>query len=65
MEKVSERTMLKHAIGFEQAAMQGHITTQVDLAEMYRLGKGGKKDLEQAAKWYIKAAEQGDAYAQY
>ena len=45
--------------------MQGHITAQSDLAEMYRLGKGGKKDLAQAAKWYIKAAEQGDAYAQY
>jgi TPR repeat protein len=33
------------------------------LAVMYQNGKGAEKDLVEAAKWYRKAADQGDAYA--
>lgn len=32
---------------------------------MYESGKGVKQDYTEAVKWYSKAAEQGDAYAQF
>jgi len=32
---------------------------------MYRLGEGVPQDYQEARKWYTKAAEQGEAYAQY
>ncbi|WP_442879021.1 tetratricopeptide repeat protein, partial [Chryseobacterium sp.] len=32
---------------------------------MYRDGDGVKQDYAEAVKWCVKAAEQGDAYAQY
>ena len=32
---------------------------------MYEDGKGTPKDYNQAIKWYLQPAEQGDAWAQY
>ena len=32
---------------------------------MYQDGKGVKHDIKEAMKWYLKAAEQGDIYAQF
>jgi len=34
------------------------------LATAYNLGKGVEQDTTEAIKWYRKAAEQGDPYAQ-
>jgi len=40
------------------------VIAQFNLACNYRDGKGVAKDMTQAAYWYRKAAEQGDADAQ-
>ena len=39
--------------------------SQNSLGWMYENGQGVEKDLEEAVKWYRKAADQGNAYAQY
>jgi FOG: TPR repeat, SEL1 subfamily len=46
-------------------AEKGDPKAQVSLGRMYQFGKGVTPDLAQAAAWYRKAAEQGDAAAQY
>lgn len=38
---------------------------QFNLGALYEHGRGVEKDLTEAAKWYRKAAEQGNALAQY
>ena len=50
---------------FREAALQGHVEAQYQLAEMYFEGQGVNKDLNTAAHWYNKAAEQGHMEAQY
>ena len=40
---------------------QGHAGAQFYLGLMYRTGEGGPKDGAEAARWYTKAAEQGNA----
>ncbi|MFQ5619277.1 MAG: SPOR domain-containing protein [Rhodospirillales bacterium] len=49
---------------FRQAAEQGSVVAQVNLAAMYYKGKGVPRNDAEAAKWYRKAADQGDAVAQ-
>ena len=49
---------------FRQAAEQGSVVAQVNLAAMYYQGQGVPRDDAEAAKWYRKAADQGDAVAQ-
>jgi hypothetical protein len=51
---------------YTKAANQGNITAELDLASLYRDGRGKlfARDAEQAAEWYRKAAEQGDPRAQ-
>ena len=60
---------------FHDAANQGHVQAQVQMGKFCELGKGGSDNrfrdplfpdecliqLEEAAKWYMKAAEQNDA----
>jgi|ERR1019366_6778976 TPR repeat protein len=46
------------------AAEQGHRDAQVDLADLYRMGRGVRQDYVEAVKWYTKAAEQGIPCAQ-
>jgi TPR repeat protein len=49
-----------------EAAEAGYAEAQFELAEEYRYGNEAlKSDRVAAAKWYIKAAEQGHADAQY
>ena len=48
-----------HEIG-----MQEKVDAQFDLGIMYYLGEGVPEDHREAAKWFRKAAEQGDARAQ-
>lgn len=49
----------------KKLAEAGNVDAQFDLATMYDLGEGVKRDLKQAAIWYRKAAEQGEVAAQY
>lgn len=49
---------------YRKAARQEHILAQYNLAVCLELGRGVKKDLEKAVKWYKKAAEQGDEDAE-
>jgi uncharacterized protein len=46
-------------------AEKGNAEAQLKLAELYRTGKGAAQNVEEAAKWYRKAAEQGVAEAQF
>jgi uncharacterized protein len=46
-------------------AEQGDLRAQLNLGDMYFFGKGVPKNLAEAAKWYRKAAEQGNPDAQY
>src|ERR1700691_2862621 len=52
------------AVWYGKAAVQGNIAAQIDLADLYRDGRGVARDTAQAAAWYRKAADQGDAGAQ-
>ena len=49
---------------FKLLAEQGNTDAQYFLGCCYRSGSGIKCDLEQGAKWLLKAAEQGDTEAQ-
>ena len=56
----------KAVILYEKAALKDHITAQYKLSEMLKDGRGvERKDLKAAAAWMLKAAEQGDARAQF
>jgi TPR repeat protein len=50
---------------FREAAENGHLDSQFNLALMYENGIGIDKDEKEAIIWYRKAAEQGSAFAQY
>ena len=57
-----------HATAFSELrplAEQGRSAAQNLLGVMYARGQGVAKDEVEAAKWFRKAAVQGDAYAQY
>ncbi len=44
--------------------LEGDVFVQFNLGLMYHTGQGVTQDLKQAAEWYQKAADQGDAAAQ-
>ncbi len=46
------------------AAEKGDAIAQAKLGDMYYNGEGVQKDYAEAARWYKKAAEQGDVIAQ-
>src|ERR1035437_8146301 len=46
-------------------AKAGDASSQVSVGNAYAKGEGVPQDYAQAAVWYRKAAEQGDAKAQY
>jgi len=48
---------------YKKAAGQGNATAQYNLGTCYEDGNGVAKDNTQAADWYRKAADQGDADA--
>lgn len=50
---------------WRQAADQGDLTAQRNIAHLYRWGKGVQQDLTQAAFWYYNAAKGGLDTAQY
>jgi TonB family protein len=45
------------------AAERGHAHAQFDLGRRYEKGTGGHADIEEALRWYQKAAAQGDVLA--
>ena len=49
---------------FQKAANQGNAEAQNMLGVCYSIGRGAKKDIDQALIWFHKAAEQGNADAQ-
>lgn len=51
---------LLHLLG-----VQGDAASQNELGGMYANGRGVKRDLAEAAKWWSRAAEQGHAAAQF
>jgi TPR repeat protein len=46
-------------------AMQGNSRAQHSLGQMYERAQGVDRDLEEALRWYRRAAEQGHALSQY
>ena len=50
---------------FTPLAEKGDLLAQLNLAKMYREGKGVSKDYKAALKWFNLSAEQGNALAQY
>ena len=48
-----------------QQAVAGDPDAQFNLGYLYYTGQGVDRDLEEAFKWYSRAAEQGDKLAQY
>jgi len=49
---------------WSKVAEQEDIIAQVNLGQMYEIGKGVEQDFKKAVKWYRKAAEQGNPNAQ-
>jgi hypothetical protein len=49
----------KSARWFKEAAKEGHVEAQYELAEFYRQGLGLPRSSTKAKKWYAAAAEQG------
>jgi TPR repeat protein len=49
---------------YRLAAERGNALAQFNLAMMYELGQGMEPDCVEATKWFLKAAEQGDAGGQ-
>lgn len=47
------------------SANQGDAISQYNLGVMYALGEGVRQDDQKALEWYTKAANQGNADAQY
>jgi TPR repeat protein len=48
----------------KQLAMEGVADAQYNLGKMYEIGQGVEADMEEAVKWYLKAAGQGHAQAE-
>ena len=46
-----------------KAAIKGHVEAQRSLGHKHFFGSGVTKDVNEAVKWYRKAAEQGDEFA--
>ena len=48
---------------FREAAKRGHLNAQFNLALLYMNGQGVEQDDEEAERWFLQAAAQGDADA--
>ncbi len=59
------RQLAKWATAHRILAEQGDAKSQFALGAMYYYGKELPKDYVEAARWYLKSAEQGDINAQY
>ncbi len=48
---------------WQELALDGNATAQLNLGQLYRLGQGVEQDDEEAVKWYIMAARNGSEIA--
>ena len=48
-----------------KAADEGDVAAQIQLGEKYQNGIGVSQDFKEAENWYLKAAKQGNTYAQH
>ena len=55
----------KAAAILQELAEKGYVPAQTELADLYMSGEGVPWDSAKAFEWYLKAAAQDDAYAQY
>lgn len=65
---ILEEVTTQESVSDEELAMQGDISAQWRLGQMYYNGEGVRQDYTKAAEWYRKAAAHGNsgvAYAQY
>ena len=60
---LSEKELQQRFEGLKKEALSGNVKAQTALGTAYALGKGTEKNLEEAIKWYTKAAENGDKAA--
>ena len=60
---LSKDDSVKAAEYYEKAANLGHAKAQINLGVCYELGTGVPKDVDLAAQWYRKAADQGNQSA--
>lgn len=59
----SEEERAQALVVLRSAAELGHAHAQFDLGRRHELGKGVEANLDEALRWYRKAAEQGDPLA--
>ena len=62
LKKIKMVSRFKHALPGAEA---GDAQAQYEIALMYEIGDGTKKDTKQTFKWLLKAAEQGHAPSRY
>jgi len=63
--RANHRELTEEARARQLRADHGDATAQYELARMYYQGKGVPQDYAEALSMYRKAAERGDARAQY
>ena len=63
-ENAAQQAGLSQSSFQQMAAETGNAWAQYRLGESFRMGAGVEKDLEQAALWYLKAARQGNEFAE-
>ena len=63
-ETISNRILKKHGNG-GLSALLNEADAQKNLGALYFNGDSVQKDYREAAKWFLQAARQGDADAQY
>ncbi|KAK3815872.1 MAG: hypothetical protein JOS17DRAFT_820707 [Linnemannia elongata] len=59
------RTRRSPPVGSSKPPPKDHVLAQLHSGVIYESGQGVSQDFSQALRWYLKAAHQGFAYAQY
>ncbi len=57
------KDMITAIKAYKNAALNGHLLSQMTLGDYYAGDEGGEKNLKEAAKFYRLAAKQGNTYA--
>ena len=65
LKDIHRATRKQYSAGYHKTAEQGFAAAQSNLGDMFNKGWGVPQDDAEAAKWYRRAAVQGDADAQY
>ena len=62
---ILEEVTTQESVSDEELAMQGDVSAQWRLGQMYYNGEGVRQDYTKAAEWYRKAAAQGNPGSEY